>query len=131
GGLLAFGNYYFLSVGIMMALASGDEKQAKRKMRTSRIARTVVQLGVIAFAILFPHRIHWLPVILSTFFPRILIGVKGYWDFMRHRNDPIPVSDTPAEPDDDDEENADGFEKFVSHFSKGNIPGENAGEDKK
>ncbi|MBR4959779.1 MAG: ATP synthase subunit I [Clostridia bacterium] len=119
GGLLSFGNFFFMTVGIIMALETGVEKEAKRKMRDSRIIRTVIMLGVIALTILFPHYVHWLPVILSTFYPRILIIAKGYWDFWRHRNDPV----TEVQPVEAEDENADGFEKFVGHFAKGEIPG--------
>ena len=122
GWILSFGNFFFMSVGIIMALETGEEKEAKRRMRNSRIVRTVIMLGIIALTILFPHYVHWLPVILSTFFPRILITAKGYWDFFRHRNDPPPENPNPV-PEDDDDENEDGFEKFVGHFSKGNVPG--------
>ncbi len=122
GWLLAFGNFFFMTVGIIMALETGEEKEAKRKMRNSRIFRTIIMLGVIALTIILPHYVHWLPVILSTFYPRILITAKGYWDFFRHRNDPVE-NVRPVE--DDDEEDEDGFEKFVGHFSKGNIPSEN------
>ena len=121
GGLLSFGNFFFMTVGIIMALETGNERDAKQKMRNSRIFRMVIMLGVIALTILFPHYVHWLPVILSTFYPRILITAKGYWDFRRHRNDPVEVV-RPVE-DDDEDENEDGFEKFVGHFSKGNVPG--------
>lgn len=126
GWLLAFGNFFFMTVGIMMALETGEERRAKRTMNTSRAIRTVVMLGVIALSILFPHIIHWLPVILATFFPKILIGVRGYWNFFRHRNDHVPesTSDTSEALEDEGEEDADGFEKFVGHFAKGNIPGE-------
>lgn len=120
GWILAFGNFFFMTVGIIMALEHGEEKAAKRTMRNSRILRTVVMLGVIALTIIFPHFVHWLPVILSTFFPRILITAKGYVDFIRHRNDPVE-NNRPVEEEDDEDE--DGFEKFVGHFSKGNPPG--------
>lgn len=125
GWLLAFGNFFFMTVGIIMALETGDERLAKRKMTSSRAIRTVIMLGVIALAILFPQYIHWLPVILSTFFPRILIGARGYWNFFRHRNDPVPKSTAETQDAwDDEEEDVDGFEKFVGHFAKGKIPGE-------
>ena len=118
GWLLAFGNFFFLTVGIIMALETGMEGQAKRKIRNSRIVRTLIQLGVIALAILYPQYVHWLPVILSIFFPRILIGVRGYWNFFRHRSDPVPESTSnPSEPLEEEEE-TDGFEKFVRHFVK-------------
>lgn len=128
GWLLSFGNFFFMTVGIMMALETGDERLAKRKMNSSRAARTVIMLAVIALAILFPHYVHWLPVILATFYPKILIGARGYWNFFRHRNDPVPESTSnTSDAWDDEEEDEDGFEKFVGHFAKGNIPG---GENK-
>ena len=130
GGLLAFGNFFFMTVGVIMALETGDPVAAKKKMRSSRTARTVVQLGVIALTLIFPQYVHWLPVILATFFPRILIGVRGYWQFFRHRNDPVPVSENPAAYDDEPEE-TDGFEKFVSHFATKSIPDTQNEDDKK
>ena len=123
GWILSFGNFFFMTVGIIMALETGDEKEAKRKMRNSRILRTVIMLAVIALTIIFPHYVHWLPVILSTFYPRILITAKGYWDFFLHRNDPVPENLNPVPAEDEDDE--DGFEKFVGHFSNGKVPGEN------
>ena len=130
GCTMSFGNFFFMTVGIIMALGTGDEKQAKKKMRSSRLVRTVIMLGIIALTILFPHYVHWAPVILATFYPRILIGLKGYWDFFRHRNDPVPENVNPVE-DDDDEEETDGFEKFVGHFAKNSVPGEKDSENKK
>ena len=130
GALLAFGNFFFLTVGIIMALETGDEGQAKRRMRSSRIVRTVIQLGVIALCIVFPHIVHWVPVVLATFFPRILIGVRGYWQFFRRRNDPVPVSENTAEYDDEPEE-TDGFEKFVSHFAAKSVPDTKNEDNKK
>lgn len=129
GGVMSFGNFFFMTVGIIMALETGDEKQAKKKMRSSRLVRTVVMLGIIALTILFPHYVHWVPVVLSTFYPRILIGVKGYWDFIRHRNAPVPENVNPI--GDDEEEETDGFEKFVGHFAKNSVPGEKDSENKK
>ena len=125
GWLLSFGNFFFMTVGVMMALETGEERLAKRKMTASRAIRTVVMLGVIALSIVSPHIIHWLPVILSTFYPKILIGARGYWTFFRHRNDPVPESASQTQDAwDDEDEDADGFEKFVGHFAKGKIPGE-------
>jgi hypothetical protein len=69
-------------------------------------------------------------VVLATFFPRILIGVRGYWQFFRRRNDPVPVSENTAEYDDEPEE-TDGFEKFVSHFAAKSVPDTKNEDNKK
>ena len=52
GWLLSFGNFFFMSVGVIRALSTGDENAAKIKMHTSYIVRTVVMLAVMAVAII-------------------------------------------------------------------------------
>ena len=131
GGLLSFGNFFFMTIGIIMALETGSEGKAKRMIRNSRIVRTLIQLGVIALSILFPQVLHWLPVILATFFPRILIGVRAYWKFFRHRSDPVPESTSEPSEAWEEEEETDGFENFVRHFAKNPDAAENIDKETK
>ena len=134
GYALAVGNFFFLSVGVTRALDTGDETAAKRVMLASRSARTVVLLAVMGVSIWLWTRseaIHWLPVVAAAFYPRIVIAARGMLAWIRHRKDPAPVSsDSGADREDrdreeeDEEESDDEFEKFVGHFSKGPVPGE-------
>ena len=94
GFALAFGNFFFMSIGITKALETGDEAAAKRTMRVSYLIRTVVMLGVIALSLL-TDRIHWLPVTASVFYPRVIITVRNLYSRWKHRNDIEP------EPEDD------------------------------
>ncbi len=150
GFLLAMGNFFFMSVGITRALATGDEAAAKTKMRTSYIARTIVMLAVMALSLAVDH-IHWLPVLASVFYPRIVLTARSLWSWYKAGKNPLPSEEGapesaeadlpdalgarslpdgedggenargPDEPDESDE--PDEFEKFVSHFSKGPVPG--------
>ncbi len=152
GFVLSFGNFFFMSVGITKALASGDEARAKRTMRVSYLVRTVVQLGVLALSLL-TDRIHWLPVAASLFYPRLIIAARNLFSRFAHRKD----EDLPADAEDGDEEDGDlpdeaeeedadpdaqedpepepeedaepdEFEKFVGFFSRGPVPGEDKKE---
>ena len=130
GYALAVGNFYFMSVGLTKALSTGDETAAKTKIRQSYLIRTLVMLAVMAFS-LWTERIHWVPVIASVFYPRIVLAMRGAWTWIRRRRhpeeEPEPAArEIPAEPE--EEESPDEFEKFVSHFSKGPVPGEEKGK---
>ena len=130
GYVLAVGNFYFMSVGLTAALSTGDETAAKTKIRQSYLIRTLVMLAVMAFS-LWTERIHWVPVIASVFYPRIVLAMRGAWTWIRRRRhpeeEPEPAArEIPAEPE--EEESPDEFEKFVSHFSKGPVPGEEKGK---
>lgn len=127
GYALAVGNFFFLSLGVTRALDTGDESAAKRVMLVSRTVRTVVMLSVMGVCIWVwtrSERIHWLPVVAAAFYPRIVIGLRGMLSWYLHRKDPAPEGSAPyPEEDEDEEETEDGFEKFVSRFSKGPVPG--------
>lgn len=127
GYLLAFGNFFFMSVGVINALATGDETSAKLKMRSSYIARTVVMISVMAVSIVVDE-IHWLPVVLSVFYPRIVISVKNIVSmFFAKKNGSVETADISEQSIDsdvtDEPEETDEFEKFVGGFAKGPIPG--------
>ena len=150
GFLLAAGNFFFMSVGITRALATGDEAAAKAKMRTSYIVRTIVMLAVMALS-LAVEQIHWLPVLASVFYPRIVLTARSLWSWYKAKKNPLPpevdgpeagapddASDgpdalparsLPSTEDEEEEDAPDEFEKFVSHFSKGPVPGAEQGKD--
>ena len=128
GYALAVGNFFFLSVGVTRALDTGDEAAAKRVMLASRTARTVVLLGVMGVCVWIwtqSERIHWLPVVAAAFYPRIVIAARGLFAWYAHKKDPAPAqTERTEEPEEPEEETEDEFEKFVGHFSKGPVPGE-------
>ena len=140
GYALAVGNFYFMSVGLTQALSTGDETAAKLKIRQSYLIRTLVMLAVMAFS-LWTERIHWVPVVASVFYPRIILAARGAWTWIERRRHPeagepaVEVRSLPEAPGTEsrdeepkeareEEDGPDEFEKFVRHFSKGPVPGE-------
>lgn len=119
GYVLSFGNFVLMSVSVLKALETGDEVMAKLKMRRSYVFRTVVMLAVIGVSIAVEF-VNWVPVVASVFYPRIIITARGLWRKYKTRNDPPPTYD--PVPEDEEEEKTDEFEKFVSGFSKGEVP---------
>lgn len=102
-----------------MLAETGDEITGKAQMRRSYVFRTVVMLAVIGVSIAVEF-INWVPVVASVFYPRIIITARGLWRKYKTRNDPPPAYD--PVPEDEEEEKTDEFEKFVSGFSKGEVP---------
>ena len=144
GWLLSFGNFFFMTLGVIKALDTGDESAAKLKMHSSYIARTVVMLAVMAVAIIADF-IHWVPVVVSVFYPRIVITAVNLVAFAKSRKKHLagedePMPDETADPEktaensceyDDDGEEEDGFEKFAKSFYKAPVPGEEKNNGKK
>ena len=131
GYLLAVGNFYFMALGMTVAMDAGEEIAAKKKLRVSYILRTVVILGVLVGAILLSRNtgvINWIPVAAGVFYVRVVIAAKSVFNFFRMKKkseENLGKADqtqyAPLEENDESEE--DGFEKFVGHFAKGPVPG--------
>ncbi len=78
GWTLSVGNYLMLSLGVMLALESGDHERGKRKLRLSFIGRSALTIVVIAGA-MYVEQIHPIPVLASVFYPRLVITA---WRFL-------------------------------------------------
>ena len=136
GFLLSFGNFFFMSLGVIKALETGDEAAAKLKMHSSYIARTVVMLAVMALSIIADF-IHWVPVLVSVFYPRIILTAVNLVSFAKSRKKHLAGEDeesaetengeksaSPVQEYDDDDDGEDGFEKFAKNFYKAPVPGD-------
>ena len=128
GYLLAIGNFYFMAVGMTIAMDTGEEFAAKKKLRVSYILRTVVVLGVLVGAILLSQNtgiINWIPVAAGVFYVRIVIAAKSVINYYKLKKNPETYSAVPDDENDDenaDSEKEDEFEKFVGHIAKGKVP---------
>ena len=131
GFATAFGNFFFMCVGVIRALETGDAAAAKLKLRSSYLVRTVVQIGMIALALALDF-INWIPVAIAVFYPRLTITVCNLWKMFVKKDTFDPAADNSAEvksaeqseatlldDDDDEDDEDDEFEKFVSGFYKG------------
>ncbi len=128
GWLVAVGNFFFMSVGVVNALETGDETAAKLKLRNSYIIRTLAVVVIIALSFYLDF-VNVIPIAVSIFYPRIVITVCSVWktyikkdtaEAERSKESADNVSENSESDSDSDE-----FEKFVSGFSRGVIPGEN------
>jgi len=72
GWTLAVGNYLMLSLGVMLALESGDQDRGKRQLRLCFFGRSALTVLVLAGA-MYLEQIHPIPVLASVFFPRLVI----------------------------------------------------------
>ena len=136
GFVIAVTDFILLSFSVTAALETGDDIAGKRKLRSSRIIRTVVKLAILVGVILFLSNgerdvLLCIPVVLGLFYVRILIAARSVINYFKLKNAPrIPDEDEGEEKipapveDDEDEEEEDEFEKFVGHFAKGPIPGQ-------
>lgn len=78
GGVLglavSLGNFVLMCIGVIRALETGNEATAKLKLRSSYIARTFMQAGLIAYAF-STGAICPIPVVVAVFYPRLTIAV--------------------------------------------------------
>ena len=72
GLAVSLGNFVLMCIGVIRALETGDEATAKLKLRSSYIARTLVQAGLIAYAF-STGAICPIPVAVAVFYPRLTI----------------------------------------------------------
>ena len=117
GYVLTVGKFFVMSNTLTKAISTGDEVTAKLKMKQSYVTRSVVMLVVMGASIVL-EQIHWVPVIASVFYPRIVIFVRGIVQNIRNRKNPPEENPDNYVKWEDDEEETDEFEKFVGGFSK-------------
>ena len=117
GYVLTVGNFFVMSNTLTKAISTGDEVTAKLKMKQSYVTRSVVMLVVMGASIVL-EQIHWVPVIASVFYPRIVIFVRGIVQNIRNQKNPPEENPDNYVKWEDDEEETDEFEKFVGGFSK-------------
>ena len=129
GFVYSSANFFFMSVGITNALATGDETAAKMKLRSSYMTRTVAMLAIVAASLLLDF-INPIPVLISVFYAKIIITVCNLWDTYVLKKNVSETIENPIPYVEDEEEN-DEFEKFVGRFSKGPVPGEENKNDNK
>jgi len=121
GGLWGFFitslNFFIMSIALQKAMATGDEQQAKMKLQASYTGRMLLLVALMVVGIVVPF-MHWAPVLISVFFPRVVITVRGIISSVRNRGKEESTASSPVSYDDEDEEGEDGFERMVGHFGK-------------
>ncbi len=133
GGLWGFFitvlNFFIMTLAIQRAMASGDEQQAKMKLKASYTGRMLLLVALMIVGVAVPL-MHWLPMLISVFFPRVVITVRGAVNGLRSRGKAETPLPSAVPYDDEEEEKEDGFERMVGHFGKKAAAGLKAMESK-
>ena len=133
GWIMTAGNFFLMSVNVQKAVECDDETQARLRMRASYTWRMSAMLGILILAFILDF-IHWVPVMVAMFYPRLVITVRQLWQkYVLKTPEEIPTS-APAvdETEEDEEDEEDGFEKVLGHFAgKINTDYSSSASDKK
>lgn len=72
GGTASILNFFLMAVTVQRAVSTGNETEAKKKIQLSYTVRSVLLLAILGAGVYLPY-FHWLPVVVSSLFPRITI----------------------------------------------------------
>ena len=76
GWAIAVLNFLLMGVTIQNAVALEDKQMAKKKIQLSYMLRTGLLVAAMAAGVVLPW-FHWLPVLVSVIFPRIVIFFRS------------------------------------------------------
>ena len=102
GGISAIINFLLMGLTIQSSIGK-EEKTVKRKVRLSMILRELMLLGVAALGALIPSAFNIFALLISLFFPRILIIVRPYIRFRWDKGQETTESDASLENNSDEE----------------------------
>ncbi len=71
GSFAAVLNFFLMALTVQKAVGC-DEAEAKKKIQISYTVRSIALLAVLGVGVYLPY-FHWLPVVVSSLFPRITI----------------------------------------------------------
>ena len=72
GAFAAVFNFFLMGLAVQKTVESGNTESAKKRFQLSYMLRTALLVGILALGVILKY-FHWLPVLLSVFFPRIVI----------------------------------------------------------
>ena len=75
GGLASVANFFFMGLTIQSAVGK-EPDMAKKKIQLSYTVRMLALLGVLGVGVYLPY-FHWLAVLVSALFPRVIILFRG------------------------------------------------------
>lgn len=122
GGLWGFFitvlNFFIMTLAIQKAMELEDEQQAKMKIHGSYTLRMLLLVALMIVGVVLPW-MHWGPILLSVFYPRIVITARGAIMSLKNRGSKTPAasaSHSDEETPFQEEEKEDAFEKAVGFF---------------
>lgn len=115
-------NFFIMTVAIQRAVELSDEQTAKMKIQASYTKRMLLMVALMVVGVVVPQ-INWIPVLISVFYPRIVITVRGGIASLKNKNtEAVTTTADSSEAEDgsdfDEDEEEDELEKFVGFFGK-------------
>ncbi len=112
GGAIMILNYFLMAKGVAKAAKETDAEVAKKRIQMSyshRLMMLVALFGIGLFVSTQYGIIHWIPLVLSLFYPRIAIGVWQQRYKKMAKDEPLTAGNPDAYADIDEmkEEEAD------------------------
>ena len=112
GGAVMILNYFLMAKGVAKAAKETDPEVAKKRIQasyTQRLMLLVMLFGAGFFLWSQYGIIHWIPLVLSLFYPRIAIGVWQQRYKKMAKDEPLTAGnpDAYADIDEQNEEGAD------------------------
>lgn len=77
GAFAAVFNFFLMGLAVQKTVESGNTESAKKRFQLSYMLRTALLVGILALGVILKY-FHWLPVLLSVFFPRIVILFRSF-----------------------------------------------------
>ena len=114
GFIITVLNFFIMTLAIQKAMELNDEQQAKMKIQGSYTIRMLLLIALMIVGVVLPF-MHWVPILISVFYPRVVITVRGAVMSLKNRGKEVSPS-AAAAYDDTDEEKEDGLERMVGFF---------------
>lgn len=82
GGIIALLNFFLLGLTVQQIANMEDANMAKRKMQSSYSFRQLgllIAVGIGLYISTTYNTMHWVPIVIAIFYPRITIFVLGFF----------------------------------------------------
>ena len=102
GAIIAVLNFFLMALTVQSSIGK-DEKAIKTRVQFSLLFRLLFMFGVAVIAHFLPKVFDLIPLLITYFFPRIVIMCRGFIKLPGDEIQPNPVHTEDSEPEDSGE----------------------------